>query len=227
MKVRYLVWDAGGTLFDTYPAVVEAAHGVLQRHGIEASRAWLLEIFREATSHALDTMAARYELARAPLEDAYRAAYAEMDAELQPPFPYVRRVCDCVRERGGENFIVTHRDRPSLDRLLHAHDMTAYFTDIITKEDPYPRKPDPTSLEALAARHSLPPAACMVIGDRELDIQAGQRAGMRTCFFSHAPAPSDARTLTADLEITSYKELFQWLQCASGSREAQAAEITP
>jgi D-glycero-D-manno-heptose 1,7-bisphosphate phosphatase len=42
------------------------------------------------------------------------------------------------------------------------------------------RKPDSLMLERAMAKHGIDPSASWMIGDRESDIQAGQKAGLRT-----------------------------------------------
>jgi phosphoglycolate phosphatase-like HAD superfamily hydrolase len=205
--VADLIWDAGGTLFDTYPAVVAACQAALREFGYDASETWLMGLFRKTTTHALQTVAETFDIEQEALTATYRTAYAALGPEVQPPFPYVREVCALICARGGRNFIVTHRARASLESLLDAHRLTSYFTDWITKEDPYPRKPDPTSLLVMLARHGLEPERCMAVGDRELDVWAGKRAGLRTCFFS-----LDGDMPQADLTVTGFDQLLSWLR---------------
>jgi phosphoglycolate phosphatase-like HAD superfamily hydrolase len=204
--IAHLIWDAGGTLFDTYPAVVAASQMALGSLAREADPAWLMALFRQRTSFALTTIAETYDLDIEAFTERYQEAYASSDPALQPPFPFVDQVCGLIVSRGGQNLIATHRERASLVQLLEAHGLQSLFSDCVTKDDPYPRKPDPAAILALLARHDLDPRRCLAIGDRELDIVAGVRAGVRTCFFGGA-----AHETPADLEITSYWELLSWL----------------
>lgn len=205
--ITHLIWDVGGTLFDTYPAVVAACLEALGPPAESTDADWLMELFRQRTSYALRVVAETYDLEIDAFTARYREAYAASDPALQPPFPFVADVCELIVARGGRNFIATHRERASLVRLLEAHGLQPLFTDCITKDDPYPRKPDPASILALMARHGLDPRHCLAIGDRELDIVAGVRAGVQTCFFGAA----DHQTPT-DLEISGYDELLRRLR---------------
>jgi len=90
--------------------------------------------------------------------------------------------------------------------LLRAHQLESYFSDILTKEDPFPRKPDPAAIEAIIRRHDLDRAATLLIGDRDLDIRAGRAAGIRICFFG-----TGDHTVPADVEIAAYAELHAWI----------------
>lgn len=204
--IRYIIWDAGGTLFDTYPAVVGACRATLRGFGAEAPSAWVLALCKQTTSHGLRTLAETYRLNEDVFKQQFRQNYDDIEAAYQPPFPGAERICRYICGTGGQNFIVTHRARASLERLLDAHGMAHYFTDCITKDDPYPRKPDPASIEALIARYGLDREQCLAVGDRDLDILAGQRAGIRTCYFGAA----DDET-PADVAVTDFDALYRWL----------------
>ena len=140
-----LIWDAGGTLFDTYPSVVAAALMAIAPSGQRVDPAWVLSLFRRSTSHAHHGLAEALGLDEAELRTRFETTYQAIDSARQAPFPYVVETCRWVIETGGRNFIVTHRGAASLERLLDAHEMTPYFSDWITAADPYPRKPDPAS----------------------------------------------------------------------------------
>ena len=204
--IQYLIWDAGGTLFDTYPAVVAACCTALHDFGRDAPSDWVLALCRESIAHGLRTLAAAFQLDEVHFEARFREAYAVISPAVQAPFPGVKRICRTICETGGQNFIVTHRSRVSLEALLAAHGMTRYFTDCIAREDPYPRKPDPASITALIARYNLDRSRCLAIGDRDLDILAGRRAGIRTCFFG-----PEAHATRADLAITDFEVLYRRL----------------
>ncbi len=205
--IKYLIWDAGGTLFDTYPAVVEACRVALSGFGKAAPSEWVMALCKQTTSHGIRTLADMFSLDEMTFQQHFKQSYADIDVQYQPPFPGVEDVCRYICEIGGRNFIVTHRARASLQTLLEAHRMAHYFTDSIAKEDPYPRKPDPAAIEALIARYTLDRSKCLLVGDRNLDIVAGQRAGIRTCFFG-----SELHEAQPDLAIVDYPALQRWLQ---------------
>jgi len=60
--IKYLIWDAGGTLFDTYPAVVEACHAALSGFGKEAPSAWVMALCKQTTSYGIHTLANTFAL---------------------------------------------------------------------------------------------------------------------------------------------------------------------
>lgn len=205
-----LIWDAGGTLFDTYPSVVRAFGAALQTWGVTLSPAEILPLVRRSRDYAAHALAASLRLEPEALLAEFRRCYDAAPAAAQPPFPGARELCAHIVAQGGHNFIVTHRRRSSLLALLEAHGMTDYFTAAITKEDPYPRKPDPTALEALVQHYTLDRYATLAIGDREIDMQAARAAGLRTCFFGAAPHGQPV-----DYEVADFFTLLRQLEVAA------------
>lgn len=204
--ILYILWDAGGTLFDTYPSKVQAIRRAAADLGAQIPADQILAWVKQSTHYGLEKIAAEHELSLAALETRYKHIYARIGPEEQPPFPGVEKLCRYICEIGGANFIATHRGRASLTMLLEGHEMSRYFVACITKEDPYPRKPDPASLEALLADYDLPRAKVLTIGDRALDIEAGDRAGLRTCFFGERPPEIET---AADIVVASFETLYE------------------
>lgn len=210
--IQYIIWDAGGTLFDTYPAKTRAIQEALAALGGRAEYDEVLRLTRTATHHALETLAQRYHVDLEALETMYEARYRAVPPERQPPFSGVREVCRYICMI-GENFVVTHRAASSLNQLLRAHDLDMYFADLLTKESPFPRKPDPASTEAILAVHRLDRARTLAIGDRKIDVLAAKRAGIRVGFYGKEADPH----IPADLFITDYHYLLQQLKAENGA----------
>jgi HAD superfamily hydrolase (TIGR01509 family) len=202
-----VIWDFDGTLVDTYPAIARAVSLALATFGANTPLERIIDLSSISLDHCMREIAQEHGLADADVIAEFERAYPTVTPEEQQPFPDVIAVCRAIQQRGGRNFIVTHRRRASLDRLLAAHQMAAYFTDIVAADDGFPRKPDPSALLHLIQRHAIEPRSAVVVGDRELDILAGQRAGLQTCLFR-----GSFPDLSPDLRIESYQELLKLLE---------------
>lgn len=208
--IRYLIWDVDGTLFDTYPSIVRAFGEALSDLRVSAPLDWIDGLARVSLSHCVSALAKEFGLEQKEIESGFVRYYRQVMTQEQPPFPGVAEVCEYVVATGGANVIVTHRGRESTMALLTTHDMTTFFADILAGDDGYPRKPDPAALEALIARHGFARKETLAIGDRELDILAGQRAGIRTCLFG-----AGLDTVAPDFAIANYAELLQLITAES------------
>jgi HAD superfamily hydrolase (TIGR01509 family) len=203
MPYRHLIWDMDGTLFDTYPAINRAMQDTLAEFGVSVPLEEIALLMAETFSHCVETVAARHGLEAAAVEQRYIARSALIPRESQPPFPGVIAVLRRVGAAGGSNIIFTHRGRESLAAFLSFYGMADLFADIATVNDGYPRKPDPAGFLALIDRNRLPREEVLAIGDRALDIQAGQAAGIKTCFFGMEPPGG----VTPDFVIAHYDDL--------------------
>ena len=181
--IQHLIWDVDGTLFDTYPSIAQAVQAALHDLGVAAPFDEIMRLAQTSLDHCLTTLSNTYALPVEQLEELFDQHYQTITPEDQPPFAGVEAVCEHIRVRGGLNLIVTHRGRVGLDRLLAAHRLTAYFADITSHDDAYPRKPDPAAFNALIEKHQLPQETTLGIGDRDIDILAAQAAGLHAALF--------------------------------------------
>jgi HAD superfamily hydrolase (TIGR01549 family) len=147
-------------------------------------------------------LAAEFALPYDHLAALFTEIYQQVLPTDQPPFPGVRDLCQRLTTAGIHNFIVTHRRHASLQLLLTTHDLRASFTHIIAADDAFPRKPAPDAMLYLLTTYGIAAPDALVIGDRELDIRAGQAAGIPTCLFRGTiPEPAPSRTITNFAEL--------------------------
>jgi HAD superfamily hydrolase (TIGR01509 family) len=204
--VRNVIWDFDGTLFDTYPAIRASFAQALAEFGASAPLDEIEALARIEVFHCAAELARRFDLDVNDLIQAFGKHYVAVPFAAQPPFPGVKRVCEKIAARGGVNAIVTHRNRESAGALLATHGMQSLFAEVITRDDSYPRKPDPAAFVAVLQHQRLDPQETLSIGDREIDIQAGRAAGTRTCLFRNGPSD-----VSADVPIEDFAELLAWL----------------
>jgi phosphoglycolate phosphatase-like HAD superfamily hydrolase len=203
---RNIIWDVDGTLFDTYPAIARAFQVTLNDLGKDASLDWIEELARISLSYCVTTLANQCQLNEKDIGQAFVEHYDRTSPEEQLPFPGVITVCQYICTLGGINVIVTHREHKGTNELLTAHKMSHYFTACLARDDGYPRKPHPAAFEAMLKIHKLQPEETMAIGDRDIDVLAGQAAGIFTCLFGL----KNDRAM-ADLTIRSFDELYRYL----------------
>jgi HAD superfamily hydrolase (TIGR01509 family) len=211
---RHIIWDVDGTLFDTYPAIAQAFKAALNDLGQDAPADWIEGLARQSVDHCLSSLATTYQVPEEAIDQGFDKYYYAIKPEEQPPFPGVIAVCRTVCSGGGKNVIVTHRGQAGTLELLAAHRMTEYFAGWLTHHDGYPRKPNPAAFEAALQRYDLKREETMTVGDRAIDILAGQAAGLFSCLFG-----SEADGVAADLTVGSFDELYQFIAAESRERK--------
>jgi phosphoglycolate phosphatase-like HAD superfamily hydrolase len=185
-----LVWDLDGTLFDTYPSFHQAFLAALNELGHAADPEWVMGLAKISLSHCAAVVAETYHLTQEEMLESFGRKYQAIPYQAQPPMPGARKLCEYVLSLGGLNVIVTHRRRQSTIGLLETHGLDALIADHITSDDGFPRKPDPEAVEVIMARNALSKETSILVGDRPLDVEAGEAAGVRTCLLG----PEDGRS---------------------------------
>lgn len=222
MRFRYLLWDFDGTLFDTYPPLIRAMKGALATLGHTVPEARISALLADTLDGAIDTLSAALALDREAFVAEIERLHASVRPDERPPFPGTIALCERIQAAGGANLLFTHRDRPTLNALLSWHGASHLFLDILTTSDGYPRKPDPAGFRALIERNSLPLDQVLAVGDRDLDILAGQAAGIATCLFRTTPSPG----VTPDFRIASWDQLASLLDLPAASGANSDADLT-
>jgi phosphoglycolate phosphatase-like HAD superfamily hydrolase len=206
MIISDIFWDFDGTLVDTYPPIGRAFNTALAQWEQTAPLEEVIELGSISLGHCLTHLSERFAILLPDLEAAFWPVYQQIRPDDQAPFPEVIAVCAAVQARGHRNFIVTHRRRPSLMALLEAHAMTSLFTDILAGDDGFARKPDPGAFLHLIHKHAIDTHTALVIGDRDLDVQAAERAELRACLFRSVFA-----NCSPHYHISAYRELLALL----------------
>jgi HAD superfamily hydrolase (TIGR01549 family) len=203
---RYIIWDFDGTLVDTYPEIARTINQALATFDKSASLERVIELSSISLDFCITELSKELVIPYENLNKQFAVHYETINQEKQSPFPYVVDVCKRIQELGGQNFIVTHRRKKSLHELLTLHDLHSYFTDSVAGDDGFPRKPDPSAMRYLLEKYQLPLDKSLVIGDRPLDILAGQSTGLKTCLFQ-----GSFPKIRPDLSISSYEQVLKYL----------------
>ena len=183
MIYRHFFWHFDGTLYDTYGRVTRACLRALADFGISAS-------FEEVYALAKHTLGevTRVFSSRTPgvtpddIEAAYRRHAEEEDIENVLLYPGCRETLEAIIRCGGENYLYTHRGQSTF-KFLRKDDLEGLFADRVTGLDGFPRKPAPDALQYLANKHGLALPECVMVGDRDIDLDAGKNAGMACALF--------------------------------------------
>ena len=177
MKYHDYIWDLGGTLLDNYETSTAAFVETLAQFGIEEEHDKVYNALKVSTAFAIDQFA--------PTIENFLEKYKENEArELEHPalFEGVPALLEEISDQGGRNFLVSHRNDQVLD-ILEKTGIADYFTEVVTASSGFKRKPNPESMIYLRDKYKI--SSGIVIGDRPIDIEAGQAAGLATHLFKN------------------------------------------
>lgn len=203
-NLEYFIWDFDGTLFNTYPAIVLTLVNLIKKiYNKDLNFKNVKELCQDSLYSCFNQISKELKIDREKLQQEFAREYSNTKESEEPPFSGAIEILKFIRNKGGKNFIVTHRGKKNLYKLLKYYKMRHLFEDIITHEHGYPKKPNPTSFLYLIEKYKIPRENLLSIGDRDIDIQAARKININSCYFN----PNGKINHLADLNIKSLFEL--------------------
>ena len=182
MKYQHFFWDFDGTLYDTYGRITRAAANALREIGVSLTAEEVYPVAKRSLFVVCAKWAEPLGCSYDQFLDIYHRFSEQEGAESVRPFPGALEVLRAVVSRGGKNYLYTHRSG-SVFRWLAYDGITDLFTETITTLDGFPSKPAPDALNYLVSKHSLNLQECVMVGDRDIDLDAAKNAHMPCALF--------------------------------------------
>jgi phosphoglycolate phosphatase len=183
-RFHLVAFDLDGTLVDSLRDLAESANTLLAELGAAP-------LEEEAIGRMVGDGAAT--LVRRVLVAAGRPNHAEALARFlaiynarllkyTKPYPGVATLLAALEGR-VKLAVLTNKPVDATRRILDGLDLARYFPAdrVIGGDGPFPRKPDPTGLQWLAAAESAPMDRTLLVGDSPMDWRTTQSAGARIC----------------------------------------------
>ena len=173
------LFDVDGTLLDSAEDICGAIHQVLSPH---ARSPLDFEYLRSFIGFHLDVCfkEVRPDYSREQLDDLilqYRNTYWGRNHASTKVYPGIKETLAVLP---GRKSTATTKGTPTTRAVLDMFGLLPHF-DHVQGTDGFPCKPEPDvllrSMEALGAR----PEDCLFVGDSSAYMDAGRRAGMKTC----------------------------------------------
>ena len=213
---RGVLLDLDGTLFDTAPDLIAAFNRLRSEQALPPLPA---AAFASSVGHGSAPMIARgFDLTPAdprfePLRLRFLELYHEHLSVYTAPYPGMESVLRSLERSGTPWGIVTNKPGWLTRPLITALGFDERPQCVVTGDDIALRKPHPHQVLEGCRRLGLPPAACVLVGDAERDIQAGQRAGTMTlaALYGYLSGDDHAERWGADGLIGSPLDILRWV----------------
>ncbi|MCL6459899.1 MAG: HAD-IA family hydrolase [Gorillibacterium sp.] len=199
---KHIIWDFDGTLFDTYPAMGTVFKTMLEEDGIVESLDEILKHMKVSMSYALQHYEEKYHLNQ-PFIEEYNKRRKDMEIHSSKPFAGIEEICRYIHTSDKSNYLYTHRGESAI-KFLRNYGMYDYFSDFITSQHGFERKPSPNAIQYLIDKYHIVHNEAIMIGDRDLDILSAKNAGIHACFFT---ADGDNNQI-ADFTINNFQQLY-------------------
>ncbi|HEX7064283.1 MAG TPA: HAD-IA family hydrolase [Bacillales bacterium] len=179
---KHVIWDFDGTLFDTYPVMAQIFKELLEEEGIEEPLEEIVRQMKVSASTALKYYEVKYQIDKEFVAK-YQSRRNKVEVEVSKPFEGIEEVCKYIHSTNRKNYLYTHRGESSI-KLLKKYGLYDYFSDFITSQQGFERKPSPDAINYLIDEYHMIHSEAVMIGDRDLDLLSAKNAGISACYFT-------------------------------------------
>lgn len=176
--IKAALFDIDGTLLDTKEFVYQAYLHTLEKHGIKNVEREYVESLGGRTLEEYYSILApdiEFEL----LRESHRIFQSE-NMHLSSSFQGAGELLKGLKKRGCKIAAITSRARSIVIKTLEAEKIYQYFDLIIAIEDVVKAKPDPEGILEALKYFKIKSSEALMVGDNEVDIEAGKAAGVQT-----------------------------------------------
>ena len=182
MQKTAFIWDLDGTLLDSYEAILSGIEETFGQFAIPYNKEKVREfILKFSVQDLLVQVAEERKLDVAVLNQVRAQSLAEKNAQVVL-MPGAREVLGWADQVGIRNFVYTHKGDNAFT-ILRDLGLEFYFTEILTSQSGFARKPNPEVATYLLDKYQLDPEKTYYIGDRTLDVEFAQNSGIQSINF--------------------------------------------
>ena len=182
MQKTAFIWDLDGTLLDSYEAILSGIKETFAQFSIPYDKEKVREfILKYSVQDLLVQVAEERKLDVEMLNQLRAQSLAEKNAQVIL-MPGAREVLAWAKETGIQQFVYTHKGDNAF-AILRDLGLESYFTEILTSQSGFARKPSPEAAIYLLEKYQLDPDNTYYIGDRTLDVEFAQNSGIQSINF--------------------------------------------
>ena len=182
MQKTAFIWDLDGTLLDSYEAILSGIEETFAQFSIPYDKEKVREfILKYSVQDLLVQVSEERKLDAEVLNQVRAQSLSEKNAQVVL-MPCAREVLNWADQVGIRNFIYTHKGDNAFT-ILKDLGLESYFTEILTSQSGFERKPHPEAANYLLDKYQLDPESTYYIGDRTLDVEFAQNSGLQSINF--------------------------------------------
>lgn len=187
MEYKNIIFDFDGTLVDTASLIVETMHRTIRKLGLPSKSdtecrsmiGYRLEEIPDILWPEISDIAEKYV-------KTYREEFDSLKGLFQIQlYPKVYETLSLLNERGVNMAIASSRSKSSLKEYTENLGISSFFQLLIGGEDVEKGKPSPEPVDKILVHENWDNADTLVVGDMNVDILMGKRAGTATCGVSY------------------------------------------
>ena len=182
MQKIAFIWDLDGTLLDSYEAILLGIEETFGQFSIPYDKEKVREfILKFSVQDLLEKVAEKRKLDVEVLNQVRAQSLAEKNAQVVL-VPGAREMLAWADQVGIQQFVYTHKGDNALT-ILRDLGLESYFTEILTSQSGFARKPSSEAATYLLGKYQLDSEKTYYIGDRTLDVEFAQNSRIQSINF--------------------------------------------
>ena len=179
---RAFIWDLDGTLLDSYEAILDGITETYAYYSLDFDReAVHAFILQQSVQSLLEDVAREHGLDAEEMNRYRASSLREKNAQVHL-MQGARDILAWAKEEGIAQFVYTHKGKNAYP-ILEDLGILSYFQEIVTTDNGFRRKPDPEGVDYLVDKYQLDRSETYYIGDRTLDVDLADNAGIGSINF--------------------------------------------
>lgn len=177
-KLKLIIFDLDGTLVDSSRDITNALNHAIEPYGFKPLAVEdTIKMVGEGLTRLIEKILVGNNTAIRPdVLDRFVKYYTEHLTDFTRPYPGIR---ETLEKLGRYKKAVISNKRESLSKKVLEQLGLLKFFDIVLGSDSIPeKKPSPVPVKKVLEILKIAPDEAIIIGDSDLDMQAGKKAGL-------------------------------------------------
>lgn len=212
MEYQNIIFDFDGTLVDTAAFIVETMHRTIGALGLSEKSDTEC---RSVIGYRLEDIPSILWPDVPDFSELYVKTYREIFNSIKSSFkvnlyPNVANTLSVLRDAGVQMAIASSRSKNSLKEYTDSLGITSFFQLIVGGEDVKEGKPSPEPVNTILHLQDWSMSNILVVGDMNVDILMGNRAGADTCGVTYGNGTvEELQEAKANYIISDFSKLLE------------------
>ena len=179
LNIRLVIFDLDGTLINAYQAVYQSINSAMKKMGFpKVSAQTIRRSVGWGDRHLIEKFVGKEKLAEALA--IYRRHHRRSLKNGTALLPGALRLLRSLKKNKYQMAVASNRPTPFSLMILKQLKIKKYFDYVLCADKLKKGKPHPAMLLKILKKFSLKPQEAFYVGDMGIDVQAGQRARIKT-----------------------------------------------
>jgi phosphoglycolate phosphatase len=212
-SVKGFIFDIDGTIMDSHDGHYHAWDRTTRAHGATYTKEQIVKHFGKTTAQIAIELLHLTDPTIIENVSREKASYFLEEIPSLKLFDGVIDVFKKVKKNGARLCLASSNEKNVIEKIIQDFKLGPLVDAFVSLDDITKGKPDPEMILKSAQKLALDPRECVMIGDTNYDIQAGQRAGCGTtvAVLTGVFTREQLETQKPSLILPHVKDLLQYL----------------